>query len=103
MVIAARIILGVQLPESPFIYAAGDVNNSGSLTTLDLILMRRLILGINASFQDSPSVRYLRTNTSFINPENPFAGVSCGNPTLLLDTDTTTFDFFQVKAGNLNP
>jgi len=103
MVIAARIILGVQLPESPFVYTAGDVNNSGSLTTLDLILMRRLILGINASFQDSPSVRYLRTNASFINPDTPFSGINYGNATLLLDTDTTAFDFYQVKTGNLNP
>lgn len=103
VVIAARIILGIQQPESLFVYAAGDVNNSGSLTTLDLVLMRRLILGIDISFQNSPSARYLRTNTSFINPDNPFAGVSYGDNTLLLDTSTTAFDFFQVKVGNLAP
>lgn len=103
VVIAARIILGIQQPESPFVYAAGDVNNSGSLTTLDLVLMRRLILSIDNSFQNSPSVRYLRTNASFINPDTPFSGINYGNATLLLGTDTTTFDFFQVKVGNLNP
>lgn len=103
VVIAARIILGLQLPESPFVYAAGDVNNSGSLTTLDLILMRRLILGIDTSFQDSPAVRYLSINTSLNNPNNPFAGINYGDTTLLLNTDTNSFDFFQVKTGNLNP
>lgn len=103
VVIAARMILGIQLPESPFVYVAGDVNNSGSLTTLDLVLMRRLILGIDASFQNSPSVRYLRTNTSFINPGNPLAGINFGSNTLLLETDLSSFDFFQVKTGHLNP
>ncbi|KGE89659.1 MAG: carboxypeptidase regulatory-like domain-containing protein [Phaeodactylibacter xiamenensis] len=103
VVIAARIILGIQPPETPFVYAAGDVNNSGSLTTLDLVLMRRLILGIDNSFQNSPSVRYLRTNASFINPDSPFSGINYGNSTLLLDTDTPAFDFYQIKMGNLNP
>jgi len=103
LVIAARIILGIQLPESPFVYVAGDVNNSGSLTTLDLVLMRRLILGVDTSFQDSPAVRYLPSNTTLNNPNNPFGGINYGDTTLLLNTDTTGFDFFQVKTGNLNP
>jgi hypothetical protein len=103
LVIAARIILGIQLPESPFVYVAGDVNSSGSLTTLDLIMMRKLILGIDTIFENSPSVRYLRTNASFINPDTPFSGINYGNPTLLLDTDTPAFNFYQVKTGNLAP
>ncbi|NRA47844.1 MAG: hypothetical protein HRU12_01810 [Phaeodactylibacter sp.] len=102
LVFGARYILGLQSPPSPFTIAAGDVNNNGALTTFDLVLIRKLILGIEDGLPDIPSYRFLRTNTSFATPGNPFSGLNLGSPTVLLEEDTTSFDFFQVKPGDIN-
>lgn len=102
LIIGARHILGIQSAGSPFAIAAGDVNNSGTFTTLDLVLMRRLILGVDSSFPNAPSTRFLRTNTSFGTPGQPFSGIHPGSPTILLDESAGEFDFFQIKTGDVS-
>lgn len=52
-------ILGIQPLPTAYAKIAADVNNSGTLTTLDQILIRRLILGIDNEFTAVPSWRYL--------------------------------------------
>mgnify|MGYP002078443211 CR=1 FL=1 len=52
-------LLGLQPLSTAYAKIAADVNNSGTLTTIDQILMRRLILGIDVAFSEVPSWRYI--------------------------------------------
>jgi len=54
-----RHILNVALFTSPFQKIAADVNNSGTITTLDVILIRKLILGIISEFSEVDSWRFV--------------------------------------------
>lgn len=56
-----RHILGTTPFPSPYHYIAADVNNSGSITALDQIKIRKVILGIDSDFSPVDNFRYLPT------------------------------------------
>jgi hypothetical protein len=72
LVILSQHILGVQLLDSPYKLIAGDVNNSESITTLDLIQLRKLILSIDTEFANNTSWRFVEADYVFPNPANPW-------------------------------
>lgn len=83
----SRHILGVELLEDEQILAA-DVNNSGTINTLDLIELRKVILNINQSFPDVPSWRFI--------PEEENISLSAA------DANATEVDFKGVKMGDVS-
>jgi len=52
-------ILQVNLLESPYSRIAADVNNSGSISTLDLVYIQRVILGLDEMFTYVDNWRFL--------------------------------------------
>lgn len=103
IVIAARYILGIAVPTNPYAWIAGDVNNSGSLSILDIVLMRKVVLSIDTEFPGSTLTRYIRANTTFINPDYPNNRILYGSPFISLEEPVTDFDFYEIQLGNLNP
>ena len=79
-----------------------DANNSGSISTLDIVDIRKLILGINANFTNNTSFRFVDADYVFENEENPFLE---GFPELVnvnnLNADIET-NFIAIKVGDLN-
>ncbi|HHB52311.1 MAG TPA: hypothetical protein ENK75_04620 [Saprospiraceae bacterium] len=59
IIILKKHILGLQPITSPYKLIAADVNNSGDLSVLDIIEMRKLILGITDTFANNQSWRFL--------------------------------------------
>jgi hypothetical protein len=96
------IILGVTPLNSPYKMIAADVNNSRSITTLDLIQLRRWILGVDVKFSNNTSWRFVRRDYVFPNPANPWAEEF---PELLNVNDLygalNNRDFVAVKIGVL--
>jgi hypothetical protein len=72
LVLISRHILGVQLLNSPYKMIAADVNSSKSITTLDLIQLRRLILAIDTEFANNTSWRFVDAAYVFPVPTNPW-------------------------------
>lgn len=80
LIVMQQHILGVTPFDSPYKYIAADVNNSGTITTLDQISIRKVILGISSQYPVG-SWRYIphyalsnnAFNTDFHN--NPFTAV----------------------------
>ena len=66
-------ILGSELLESPYKLIAADINNSGSITAIDLIELRKLILGIYDELPANSSWRFINEEQSFIDPLNPWS------------------------------
>ncbi|MBX2893558.1 MAG: T9SS type A sorting domain-containing protein [Saprospiraceae bacterium] len=50
LVLINKHILGIELFENPFQMIAADANNSGTITTFDIVAIRRVILGIDATY-----------------------------------------------------
>ena len=72
VVLITQHILGIQHLASPYQRIAADVNNSGSISTLDVILLRQVILSILLEFPNSPSWRFVPHSHQFDDPADPW-------------------------------
>jgi Pregnancy-associated plasma protein-A len=114
---------------SPFQLIAADANNSGSVTTFDIVKIRKVILGIHQDFSPVGNWRFIPKycfdDPTFLlafNPINPFAAIwhspnginreylgvnsfmdkvdfNLSNPDYL---KTTTWSFNGMKTGDVN-
>ena len=96
-------ILGLQTLNSPYKLIAADVNNSESVTTADIIALRRLILQTDEEFTNNTSWRFIDAVFEFPNPLHPWESgfpefVNLNNVT----ADLENIDFTAVKIGDVN-
>lgn len=103
LVIIQKHLLGRAKLSSPYKMIAADANKSGHLTALDLLEIRKLILGINTRFPNNTSWRFIDQNYSFPDPFNPFSqpfaeSIWIDSVTLF----TATADFIGIKIGDVN-
>lgn len=68
-----RHILGILPFTSPYQQIAADVNASGTITTVDLIRLRKVILGVDTDFGENTSWRFVLGAYEFPEGENPLA------------------------------
>lgn len=103
LVLISKHILSTTKLNSPYKILAADVNNSGSVTTSDLVQIRRLILNIDSVFAQSPSWKFIDKDFDFQTPDNPFLsnipeGIDYNN----LNSDELEADFIGIKMGDVN-
>lgn len=101
LVLIQKHILGIKNFDNPFKYIAADANNSHSVSAADLLALRRLILGIDDQLEINESWKFLRSDTEFENPYQPW------NYDFKYLTDSLFFgldslDFIAVKIGDIN-
>ena len=72
IVLIMKHILGTQLLDSPYKLIAADVNRSGSVTTLDVIQLRQVLLSVIPEFPANTSWRFVPKSYVFPNPANPW-------------------------------
>lgn len=103
LIMIRRHILQVELFSSPYQYIAGDVNDSGSITMSDVVEAKRVILGLQAEFNNTPSWRFIPANHVFENEDNPLEGES---PVEYLMTNPVweeiNLDFIGIKIGDVS-
>lgn len=102
LALISRHILGTSFLDSPYKIIAADANNSGTVTTFEVVVIRKLILQINANFPNNNSWRFIAKNFQFINPLNPLIEdfpevININN--LLGDWMA---DFVAIKVGDVN-
>lgn len=103
IVILRKHILHIQHLDSPYKLIAADANNSGTVTTSDMVEIQKLILFINDDFPTNTSWRFVDKNYVFPDPENPWSEAfpevyNINN----LDEDMMDIHFTGVKVGDLN-
>lgn len=103
LVLITRHILNMQLLDSPYKIIAADVNKSGTVTTFDVVELRKLVLQINTTFPNNTSWRFVDESHSFPNPADPFAPAF---PEYFnvndIAHDQNGVDFVAVKIGDVN-
>ncbi|MFT7605590.1 MAG: hypothetical protein ACI8VT_003185 [Saprospiraceae bacterium] len=95
-------ILEIDLLDSPYQRIAADINHSGSITTLDILLLRKMILLIDTTFQNNTSWRFVDADFIFPNPENPWETLFPEYYEILEIQDSMTADFVGIKIGDIN-
>lgn len=91
----SRHILGIAQLQYPAQIAA-DANKSGTITTFDLVTLRKVLLGLTPPNIIAPSWRYFK---SFVpNPSNPFAF----NVDTLGKLNGKTVTLFGVRVGDVD-
>ncbi|MGH1438440.1 MAG: hypothetical protein ACRBG0_28700, partial [Lewinella sp.] len=103
LVLMSKHILGVQPLDSPYKRIAADINRSNTITTLDMIQLRKLILNIDTEFANNTSWRFVDAAYSFPVATNPWFEAF---PELInennLAGDVLDADFVGVKIGDVN-
>ncbi len=100
LVLISKHILGVAPLTSPYQLIAADVNRSHSITTFDVVTLKKLLLGINDTLADNTSWRFVPKNYVFPNPSNPWDSAFPENYTHTVGrTDT---NFYAIKIGDVN-
>ena len=96
-----RHILGIESLDSPYKIIAADVDNSQSISAIDLIELRKLILGIYNELPANYSWRFVEEKYKFVDPLHPFP---FSENIQLEDLDHAIFDadFIAVKIGDVN-
>jgi len=96
-----RHILLIQALDSPYKILASDVNASGSVNVVDLVLLRKVILLLDEEFENSESWRFVRADYEFPNPGAPFDGLTEGAYDCdgLVGNELNT-DFIGYKVGD---
>jgi hypothetical protein len=85
--------------QTPYQVIAADVNGSGSITTADIILLRRFILGSESNF-GGKLYSFVDKKHVFTNPLNPFPFPQSIN--INSTQNQVVGDFIGVKLGDVN-
>lgn len=102
LVFITRHILGTQLLSSPYKIIAADANRSGTISTQDVIAIRRVILSLDSVFSANTSWRFVPEAYQFVNPANPLTENFPESVILeTLDRDTM-IHFVGIKTGDVN-
>jgi hypothetical protein len=101
LVLISKHILALEPLNSPYKMIAADANKSGSITTFDIIGIRKLILGIDTVFPNNNSWRFVDRYFAFPDTTNPFETVFPEVITLSSLPDTMV-DFTGIKVGDVN-
>ncbi len=101
LVLMSRHILGLDPLNSPYKIISGDANKSGTLTTFDIVEIRRLILGTYTELPNNGSWRFVDKTQTFADPLNPFAEVL--RESLPINSwSNMSLDFIGCKIGDVD-
>ncbi|MEL7221850.1 MAG: hypothetical protein AAGJ93_11055, partial [Bacteroidota bacterium] len=102
LVLIAKHILGVQPLDNPYKMIAADANGSGSVSTLDMIIIRKLILTLQETFTNSESWRFVPEDYVFPNPPNPWQEEFPEFININNLTGEESINFKAIKVGDVN-
>ncbi len=96
-------LLGITTLSSPYKMIAADANNSKSITAIDLVELRKLILGIYAELPYNSSWRFVDKDYVFPDEYNPWSQewpeTHVVNP---LNQGMNNANFYGIKVGDVN-
>ena len=102
IVMIQRHILNMTELDSPYKLLAADVNMSESISALDLIQIRKLVLGLYDEFPSVDSWRFVDVEHQFIDADNPWLSPFSEEYNITsLDNDMLV-DFIGIKMGDVN-
>ena len=102
LIMISRHILGIETLDSPYRLIAADIDQSGTITSFDIVELRKLILMINDEFSNNTSWRFIDGSYVFANPTNPFGATFPTEYNINDLIDNMIADFVAIKVGDVN-
>jgi len=102
IILIQKHILALKEFDSPYKYIAGDVNKSETISSLDIIILRKLILGFYDELPNNESWRMVDKEFEFPDPSDP---LSSGFPETYNINEMSSsmyIEFVGVKVGDVN-
>jgi hypothetical protein len=102
LVLIQKHIIQLEALNTPYKLIAADINHDENISAIDLIELRKLILGVTVDFQDNDSWRFVDRDYQFINPNAPLDEAfpeSYAIDNLITDME---IDWVAVKVGDVN-
>jgi len=93
-------VLGTQVFDTPYKFIAADINSDQTVSAIDLVELRKLILGIYPEFPANKSWRFVDEN-QVLNPTQPWPFNELVNVNSLMQ-NLLSEDFVGVKIGDVN-
>lgn len=100
LLLISKHILGVDTLD-PLRLLAADANRSGSVTSFDMLELRKLILGLYTDLPQNTSWRFFPKDMT-IDPANPFGSLTEIIQLSGFNPATQNMDFVAVKTGDTN-
>lgn len=100
LVLVQKHILGLDMLGSAYKVVAADVNNDEKVTAIDLIELRKLILGIYTDLPNNESWRFVAAD-QVLNHVSPWPLLE-SNSVQALQGDMMDEDFVAIKVGDVN-
>jgi hypothetical protein len=102
IVLISRHILGTQPFDAPWKILAADINQSATISSFDIVELRKLLLGIYDAFPNNTSWRFFRGDCNL--PPNPFGACpsSYQLPVLPIQDYPAHLPFKGLKVGDVN-
>ncbi len=94
-------ILGIDLLTDPYQIIAADVNGDGKISALDILDLRRLLLGLTTEFPNNRSWRFVLEHFEFDDIRSPFPFRET-NVIRALDKDMMDENWIAVKIGDVS-
>ncbi len=101
LILLQKHIVGMETMDSPYKLIAADVNKDGFINALDLLEMRKLILGEISMYQNNTSWRFLLKDFEF-ETENPQSELFPERLVISVDQPQMKRDFLGIKIGDLD-
>ena len=96
-----RHILGIEFLDSPYKLIAADINNSASIDGIDIVELRKLVLGIYLELPQNDSWRFVDENQEFLDAQSPWPleeEIQLHD----INQDMMDNDFIAVKVGDVD-
>ena len=101
LVFMTRHVIDMQLLDSPYKVIAADVTNDGRVSALDIVEIKRLILGTIDDISQTDSWRFVDEDAIFTDETSPWPFTESLR-ILDLNANRTQEDFIAVKMGDVN-
>ena len=100
LVLIQKHILGLESLDSPYKVIAADINSDENVSALDLVQLRKLILGVYDELPSNDSWRFADANATFDDANDPFPFVESVDVDFLTG-DRMNEDFIAIKIGDV--
>lgn len=102
LVMIQRHILGIAPLNSPYKLVAADINNNEKVSSSDLVALRKVILGVEMTYPNNTSWRFVDSEFEFINEDNPWETPIDEVYNINGLNGDMQIDFIAVKTGDVN-
>ena len=103
LILISKHILTTQLLDSPYKIIAADVDNSGAVSTLDVIRLRKVVLFVEDAFPNNTSWRFVPADYEFLDPAHPLEEDFPTSIQVDLDVNPNPMiNFVAIKIGDAN-